>query len=272
MGISNVTKRFLVCLEKLVEERHVRSKRHFALSIGYHAQGISEMLGGRRDVPLELIEKAVNLYRFNPHFLFSGEGSPFAGNGADDGLRLRNLTVMTDQKGFERIVHVPYPAQAGYGNLLDDPTYMQDLPSYQLPDPQFRSGSYRSFEIAGASMEPTFKPNDIVIASFVEPRYWEQAIKNHQLFIIVTKQEVVIKRIVNRIKADKCIDCMSDNEEFSTYSISASDILEVWKVRMKLTSHLEAPAFQSVSITQQLMAQQKMLENLQHQFSKSFSG
>jgi len=273
MNISEVTKRFLLCLDKLIEEGKVRSKRHFALSVNYHAQGISEMTQGRRDVPLELIEKAVNVFQFNPHFLFNGSGHFFSDKSQDDGLRLRHLTVLTDQKGNERIIHVPYPAQAGYGKQLDDPVFIQELPSYVLPDPQFRSGSYRSFEIAGTSMEPTFRPNDVVIAAFVEPRYWEQAIKNNQLHIIVTHQEVVIKRIVNRIKSHKMIDCISDNDDFEIYSIPAEDILEVWKVRMKLTSYLDAPASKSDTdiITRQLTAQQKMLESLQHHLTRSIA-
>jgi hypothetical protein len=269
MNISEVTKRFLLCLDKLIEEGRVRSKRHFALSVGYHPQGISEMLGHRRDVPLELIEKAVEIFHFNPNYLFSGLGNFFSGSATDDGLRIKNLTVITDQKGDERIVHVPYPAQAGYGKLLDDPFFIQELPSYQLPGPQFRSGSYRSFEIAGSSMEPTFRPNDIVIAAFIEPRYWEQAIKNNQIYIIVTQQEVVIKRIVNNIKSDKKLECISDNEEFEPYQILAADILEVWKVRMKLTSHLDSSIIpvNTNAIAQQLKAQHKMLESLQHHFS-----
>ena len=120
-------------------------------------------------------------------------------------------------------------------------------------------------------MEPTFRPNDVVIAAFIEPRYWEQAIKNNQIYIIVTHQEVIIKRIANRIKTDKMLDCISDNEEFTMYTIPADEILEVWKVRMKLTSHFDSSTTQVNTnvITQQLLAQQKMLENLQHHFSKS---
>src|SRR5687767_1883073 len=114
MSISDVTYRFLSCLDKLVDEGKVRSKRHFALSLGYHPQGISEMIAYRRDVPLVLIEKAVSTYRFNPHYLFSGTGNLFSNPQGDDGLRLRNLTIMTDHQGTERILHVPILAQAGY--------------------------------------------------------------------------------------------------------------------------------------------------------------
>ena len=264
MSISIVTQRFLECLDHLVKDGKVKSRRHFALSIGYHAQGISEMMASRRDAPLELIEKAVLTFRFNPYYLFTGKGKPFSNPTDDDGLRLKNLSIVTDQKGDERIVHVPYPAQAGYGMLLDDPVYISELPTYQLPDPRFKSGTYRSFEIAGTSMEPTFMPNDIVIAAFIEPRYWEQAIKNGQLYIIVTNQEVVIKRIINRLRTEHYLECCSDNPTFDTYTISANDIKEVWKVRVKLTAHLAPPAQQinTNNISEQLQAQQKMLEHL----------
>ena len=264
MPVSNVTKRFLNCLDQLITDRKVNSKRHFALTIGYHAQGISEMVAERRDAPLDLIEKAVVAFRFNPIYLFTGHGTLFCNPAEDDGLRLKNLSIVTDQKGEERIVHVPYPAQAGYGRLLDDPVFITDLPSYQLPDPQFRSGTYRSFEIAGSSMEPVFMPNDIVIAAFIEPRYWEQAIKDGQIYIIVTHKDVVIKRIKNYIRTKKQIECCSDNAAFDTYTIEADEIREVWKARVKLTSHIDPPAskFNSTTITEQLQAQQKMLEHL----------
>ncbi len=271
MSNSNITTRFLQCLDLLVAEGKVRSKRHFALSLGYHPQGISEMVAGRRDVPLDLLEKAIHEFAINPGFLFTGIGKPICIPGEEDGLRLRNLSIVTDEKGEERIVHVPYQAQAGYGGQLDDPMYIRELPTYQLPDPQFRSGTYRSFEIAGTSMEPTFRPHDIVIAAFVEPRYWEQAIKSSQIFIVITEQEVVIKRISNQLKSNGYLLCCSDNPEFDSYTIAGDSIREVWKARVKLTSYLEvAPtAMQSSDISRQLQDQQRILERLQHHFAVS---
>lgn len=271
MSISDVTRRFLLCLDKLIQEGKVKSKRHFALSIGYHPQGISEMAAQRRDVPLELIEKAVNTFKFNPAYLFSGSGACFRTPVEEDGFRLHHLTIVTDQKGDERIIHVPCPAQAGYGKSLADPIYIQNLPSFQLPDPQFKSGTYRSFEIAGSSMEPTFRSSDIVIAAYIESKYWEQAIKNNQIFIIVTVEEVIIKRVLNKIKTEKLIECISDNPEYDSYSIPVNDILEIWKVRMKLTAHFDQPnaGINTTDITKQLRLQHKMLEDLQHHLVKS---
>jgi hypothetical protein len=264
MDISSVTKRFLECLDQLILDGKVRSKRHFALTIGYHAQGISEMIANRRDAPLDLIEKSVSKFRFNPIYLFTGQGTLFSNPAEDDGLRLKNLMVVTNQTGEERIVHVPYPAQAGYGRLLDDPVFLGELPTYQLPDPQFRSGTYRSFEIAGSSMEPVFIQGDIVIAAFIEPKYWEQAIKNGQIYIIVTRQDVLIKRINNHIRTQKYIECCSDNPEYEMYTIPVEDILEVWKTRVRITSHIDSPTtnLNTQAISEQLDLQQKMLERL----------
>jgi hypothetical protein len=271
MATSDITTRFLGCLDRLIDAGMVRSRRQFALELGYHAQGVSEMAAGRRDVPLELIEKAVRVYRLNPHFLFTGLGEPLLGRPEDDGLRLRHLAVVTDQQGEERIVHVPYPAQAGYGRLLDDPVFISDLPTFQLPDPQFKSGTYRSFEIAGSSMEPTLFQGDLVISAFVEPRYWEQAVRNDQMYVVVSAQDVVVKRLVNRLKADKHIECRSDNPAYEPYMIEASDIREIWKIRLKVTARLNAAPAVPVDqdIRMKLELQGRMLETLHHQLTRA---
>jgi hypothetical protein len=265
MSTADITTRFLTCLDKLVGSGKVNSRRQFALTIGYHAQGISEMAAGRRDVPLDLIQKAVLQYGFSAQYLFTGKGGEFESPGAND-FQVNNLSILTDEHGLERIIHVPVAAQAGYGSLHNDPVYVRDLPSYQLPDPQFKSGTYRSFEIAGASMEPTFRPHDIVIASFIEPRYWIQGIKDGSICIIVTHDQVFIKRIVNLLRTMQCIECISDNhQDFQSFRIDGNSIREVWRARMKITAHLDADLAQlnTSHITQQLQTQQRMLEELQ---------
>jgi hypothetical protein len=123
-------------------------------------------------------------------------------------------------------------------------------------------------------MEPTFHSGDIVIASFIEPRYWEQAIKSNQLFVIVTQQDVLLKRVVNHLRHDKKIECHSDNAEYQVFQIEAENIREVWRARMKITSHLEAPVSidPTRNISEQLETQKLMLENLQKQLSLVTAG
>lgn len=238
------------------------------MALNYHPQGLSEMVAQRRDVPLELVEKAVKQYRFNPVYLFTGIGPHFSGTIEDDGLRIRNLSIVTDVKGDERILHVPFQAQAGYGRLLDDPVFIQSLPSFQLPDPQFKSGTYRSFEVSGSSMEPTFRSGDLVIASFIEPRYWDPALKNNQVFIIVTQQDVFLKRVQNKMRSEQCIECCSDNAGFTPFIVPNEDICEVWRVRLRITSQIDQPGSNVPdTITHQLEVQNQLLESLQKQLN-----
>jgi hypothetical protein len=205
-------------------------------------------VANRRDVPLELIEKAVAEYHFNPHFLFSGLGSLISGPSLDDGLRIRNLTVMTDQNSDERIIHVPYPAQAGYGKLLDDRVFMQELPSYQLPDPQFRSGTYRSFEISGSSMEPTFKTNDIVIAAYIEGLgqcLAKPSVKQHLAAIRMPFDYLVIGQIIPMnpaasVRGPKHV--VEQRGDTEAVNLLKSAGLKVW------SSSVESGLYQSVGL------------------------
>ena len=74
---SVVTQRFIKCHNKLKDDQRVRSSRQFALSLDYLPQSLSEILKSRRDVTIELLRKAVDKFKFNPVFLFTGEGPMF---------------------------------------------------------------------------------------------------------------------------------------------------------------------------------------------------
>lgn len=263
MAAPTVTGRFLECLDHLVETGRVRSRRQFALDLEYHPQGISEMVSQRRDVPLEIIDRAVAKFLINPNYLFTGHGKKILDASNDDGLRVKCLSILTDSAGCEKIVHVPVPAQAGYAGQLDDPTFLADLPTYHLPDTQFNSGTYRSFEVAGHSMEPAFHPHDIIIGAYIEPKYWSQGFKPQDAFVIVTNEDVLIKRVINKLATEKHIVCISDNPEFEPYTIAGNEIREVWKVRMKITRHFERQESQGMDISIQLQKQATILQDLQ---------
>jgi transcriptional regulator with XRE-family HTH domain len=72
-----VSQRFIKCHNKLREAKTIKSSRQFALELDYLPQSLSEILNGRRDVTIEVIRKAVDIYRFNPTYLFTGEGDLF---------------------------------------------------------------------------------------------------------------------------------------------------------------------------------------------------
>ncbi|MBV6656110.1 MAG: hypothetical protein KI786_20260 [Mameliella sp.] len=234
-----VTQRFVKCHDKLKAENQVRSSRQFALSLDYLPQSLSEILKGRRDVTIELLRKAVEKYKINPVYIYTGEGPMFMSEEGDKSFRV--LTIVTNSNEDERIVHVPVPAQAGYAVDMSDPTFIQDLPHFTLPDYKYKVGTHRSFDVAGDSMEPTLFEGDKVICSYLEPTIWETVIKDNYVYVVVTRGDVVVKRAYNFLKEKQYLELRSDNQFYEPYQLNLGDIREIWYVRAKISPFLPSP-------------------------------
>ena len=237
---SIVTQRFIKCHNKLKEEKRIRSSRQFALSLDYLPQSLSEILKSRRDVTIELLRKAIEKYQMNPVYIYTGEGPMFMTE--EDHKSFRVLTIVTNSQDDERIVHVPVPAQAGYAGELANPTFIQDLPSFTLPDYKYKVGTHRSFDVSGDSMEPTLFEGDKVICSFLEPTLWETSLKNNYVYVIVTRGDIVVKRVFNQLKEEKYLELHSDNSFYDPFKVGIADIREIWYVRAKISPFLPSPS------------------------------
>lgn len=77
MTTNIVSQRFVKCHLKLRELNVIKSSREFALACDFLPQSLSEILNRRRDVTLEVVRKAIEVYHFNPIFLFTGKGELF---------------------------------------------------------------------------------------------------------------------------------------------------------------------------------------------------
>jgi phage repressor protein C with HTH and peptisase S24 domain len=236
---SIVTQRFISCHNQLKKDKTIRSSRQFALSLDYLPQSLSEILKNRRDVTIELLRKAIDTYKMSPVYLFTGEGPKFLKEEAHKDFKV--LTIVTDPQNDERIVHVPIPAQAGYASDLSDPTFIQDLPSYSLPDYKYKVGTHRSFDVAGDSMEPTLFEGDKVICSYLEPTLWENSIKDNYVYVVVTEGDVLVKRLQNKIKDSRTIMLISDNNYYDPYELRLNEVKEIWYVRAKISPFLPSP-------------------------------
>lgn len=166
-----ISQRFVQCVQQLLAEHKVPSARQLAHALSYKPQGLSDIINGKRNAPVELLKRASEQYKMNVRFLFFGEGEMFE-DGSMRSTAVNTRVVVTDIFQKERIVHVPVLAYAGYRDNLTEPVFVKDLPTYSLPENILRHGSYRSFDVAGDSMEPTLLPGDRVIGAYVEPQYW----------------------------------------------------------------------------------------------------
>lgn len=272
--MHEVTLRFLDCLDALVRENKVKSHRQFALSLDWLPQNLNEVVKKRRDVTIDFLQRAICKYQFNPHYIFQGKGTLFSDD--DSVRRMQLLTIVTDNSGSERIVHVPYPAQAGYSGAVADEEFIESLPSYTLPDHIFQYGTFRSFDIEGDSMEPALTDGDMVICSFVEPYNWESSIKDDKVYVIVTNSNIVVKRVKNNLRKHRHLELISDNTEFVLYRLNIGEIREVWEVK-KLIKNFDSSKKSkgdtvhtdlTDSLQETIQYQRKLIADLQRMISK----
>ena len=269
---SIVTQRFIQCHHQLKQENRVRSSRQFAQSLDYLPQSLSEILKGRRDVTIELLRKAVEVYQVNPIFLYTGEGEMFLKPGEDKELRI--LTIVTNQQNDERILHIPCSAQPEYAQEIGNPVFIQSLPSYSLPALNNNSPQ-RSFDINGDHMAPTFFEGDKVVCTFIEPSQWEQGIKNQHVYVVVSKEALVVNRVHNDLKNNKHLTLYSDNTFYESFNMHLSDIQEVWQVHTHISPflparhHHQSPVQEDVKALRQMIGEQhQMIQNLHNTIEK----
>lgn len=146
------------------------------------------------------------------------------------------VTVTPHQE--DNIVLVPVAAQAGYLTGYDDPTFMEELPTYNLPN--IRNGIFRMFQVSGLSMYPTLQNGSYVVGQFVED--WLH-LSDNRVYVVVTQEHgVIVKRVLNRIAKYGSLYCKSDNREYPNISVSPEDIKEIWECKMHLSFEFLDPA------------------------------
>lgn len=272
---SIISERFIMAVNRLIKDNKVKSIRQFCQHINYLPQSMSQVIHGQRDVTIEVLKNTIEKFCINPIFLFMGEGNIYIDQ--DDHYNFKAITIVTDRNNNERIVHVPKPALAGYADGLSDVEMIKELPTYTLPDLMFQSGTYRSFDVKGDSMSPTIEENDTLICSYLEPDLWETGIRDHHVYVVVTRTDVVVKRLVNNLRRHKHIELHSDNESFQMYRLNGNEIREVWMVRSRLNrfSHsstgMNTTQYQNELKAYQhtIQAQGQLIETLKNQLSNN---
>jgi len=231
-----VTERFISCLEKLKDTNEIKSIRQFALAVDYHPQNLNDIMKGKRDVTIELIKNAAEIYKINPQYIFTGHGSMFS----DEEIAQQPSSGLPN-KSLEKIVYVPTAAHAGYTEQFHDPVFMEDLVSFSLPDYKFQHGTYRCFDIMGDSMEPSLYAGDKVVCSQVDSNNFYSSVRNNLVYVIVMEGSLVVKRVLNKVRENRTMVLLSDNSYYQPYEVPIEEIREIWHVEVKISPYLPSP-------------------------------
>src|SRR3978361_2051433 len=172
---------------------------------------------------------------------------------------LRVLSISVDKDDNENIELVPLKASAGYLNGYADPEYVAKLPKFYLP--MFKQGTYRAFEIKGDSMLPLIS-GTIIIGEYLEN--WGD-LNTSETYVVISKNDgVVYKRIGNKFKENKKLKWVSDNPVYEPYEINGEDVLEMWKAKAYISTHLPLPAPEPTleSLTSMMAQMQRSISDL----------
>lgn len=146
------------------------------------------------------------------------------------------VVVTVDNSGQENIVLVNTKAAAGYPTRYLEPEYYKELPAFQLPGADYRNGTFRCFEVEGDSMNDTLQSGDYVIGRFCDNHYKD--VKEGYVHVVVTGEQVLVKRIINRAEQENKLILLSDNEVYPPISADLDEVKEIWQVKSKLSSYL----------------------------------
>ncbi|MFM2394994.1 MAG: hypothetical protein RLZZ546_2977 [Bacteroidota bacterium] len=209
-----ISKRFKTIVQALEQNGIVKSKSSIADKLDIHRQSLNEILKDKRNVTLQMASKICEVFDVNPSYILLGDNPMF----------------LNKKKVNNNITYIPIKAQAGYGDQIMNPVFEKELDKFHLPGSSFSDDDYFCFEVEGDSMYPTFVQGDNVICSSIPSTYFAQALKDNQVYIIVTTHSLLLKRIVNKIKENGTIELHSDNPSYEIKAIPLNEIKEIWRV------------------------------------------
>ncbi|MEB0299588.1 LexA family transcriptional regulator [Mucilaginibacter sp. 5C4] len=228
------------------------SQEEFAASVGLKRANYAQIELGKQNPTLETISNIVRIYHKPYELVIDGkEIAPIPASnvapivlksgkksGSFPALNMPNyITVNSDNE--ENTIFVTAKAAAGYLNGFEDPEYRDSLQVINLPG--LNGATHRAFEIKGNSMLPTHHSGSIAIGRFVESF---NDIRDRRIYILVTKEGIVLKRVLNRIADDNKLILLSDNDnkrEYPNYLVSPEDVLEIWYWRASIIRESPEP-------------------------------
>ncbi|MEQ8358115.1 MAG: LexA family transcriptional regulator [Cytophagales bacterium] len=229
---------------KALRKQHNLTQDQFAQKLGIKRSSIGAYEEGRAEPPISNLSNIARSFDVSIDRLVYEDlevemglnpltGQKQKSNSQIAGVPLKVLAITVDKSDNENIEFIPQKAAAGYLNGYSDPQFLKDLPKFNLPN--LSTGTYRAFEISGDSMQP-INSGSIIVGRYLDS---PSDLKEGERYIVVSANEgIVFKRVFNDGDSIKLI---SDNPNFSPYSVKKEDVLEIWQSHSMITSNLPEP-------------------------------
>ena len=190
-------------IKSVIEKENLTANK-FAKSLGFSQGNLSDILNGKRPVPMSLIESIVSTYGVDKQWLLTGEGTP--------------QPPEPEPQDTMTLPLIPRDAMAGM--LTGDGSTIMAYECEHFIIPVFR-GSDFLIRVQGDSMVPTYLSGDIVACKrILADKIWFQWGKT---YVLDTSQGALIKRIEPSDKQD-CVKICSDNDHYKPFDLPTSEI------------------------------------------------
>ena len=209
---------------------------------------------GRTKLSGKVVAELLKQFKINPLWLF-GESDEKYLETSHTSVIPKVVTV--DNADRDNMVLVNAKAAAGYPQNIQDTSWYQQLPAFDLPIPEFRNATYRGFQVEGDSM---LKPGEWVLARAIEHI---DHVNSNKMYVVVLQDAVMVKKIEKRPNSNN-ITLVSLNETYPPYDIKPFQIQEIWEVSSKLTFNVDATT--ETGLLRQL---QQSMEELKRQVGQT---
>ena len=234
-------------LYNLLEIRKIYglNQTDFAKKVKMSRELVSKIENGKYELKKPTSGKIRKFLENNPLTNYSQDVN-FIGKASQPGINKSSMPyhlLRRDQKNEPSEFLVPLvgiKAMAGYVKAYEQVDYLDALEQYSIPPGVNPTGAiWRYFEVDGDSMEPTFYSGDLILASMIPREDWNE-IKNFSVFIILTSEQLLVKRVFRKNEKDWVL--ISDNDEGNPQVLlNVADIKQVWTFRRHIRSKLPQP-------------------------------
>src|SRR5215813_9072544 len=201
------------------------TQEEFAGKLGIKRSLLGAYEEERAEPRLEVLETVSDMFKLTLDELLRKELSDSKGSNYLSKRRAQKLVAASND-----IQLVPVKAAAGYLAGYADPEFLDELNTFTLP--MLAPGNYRAFEIVGDSMLPT-PSGSVIVGEKIEN---VDEVKSNNTYVVVSKGEgIVYKRIMKNNRSKNKLTMVSDNPQYTPYTVNAEDVLEIWKAEMIIT-------------------------------------
>ena len=218
------TIRFIHVYELLKKEGKVRSARQFALSIDTYPQSLNDILKGRRDATLQMIQKVVSNYEVCAHYLLTGEGEIRRPKSRINTAPTKSVTFIQAHQ-FEAF------AEATQKGLCHETDWI----NWEIPSQMVGSDECHAFQCNSGDLSEHISLGDVLFARLVPKAAWKSNLSSKRIYIVVTQETVLFIRLQNVDISG--IILRKDDRDLPVH-LDFADIQEIWMPSTKLSRNL----------------------------------